>query len=70
MSTWSIEPLDDGRYGLVLTQGKSSRTVFLAFSGGDAAEFLAMAEVYALMRMGAPVEAFAQPKPKKTRRKA
>ncbi len=72
MSNWSIETLDDGRYGLVLTQGKQSRTVFLAFQMGDAAEFLAMAEVYALVRSGAPVEAFAKftEQPKKRSRRA
>ena len=69
MSGWSIEALPDGVYGLVLTKGQESRTVYQAFTAGDAAQFLAMAEIYELVQGGAPVEAFAKKKrnPRATR---
>lgn len=65
--TWSIERLEDG-YGLVETNGATSRTVYIAAKASDASRFLAMAEVYELLQSGAPVEAL--PKIKAKRRKA
>lgn len=55
---WSIERLASGEYGLVKTMGQESRTVFIASKASDAADFLAMAETYALLQAGTPVEVF------------
>lgn len=65
---WSIEDLEEGRYGIVLTQGQKSRTVFMAFQAGDAAELLQVLETHALLKGGAPVEIFSQPKPRRGRK--
>lgn len=56
--TWSIEPLEGGQYGIVKTEGRTSRTVYLATCYGDAAQLLVMAEVYDLVSPGVPVELF------------
>lgn len=56
--TWSIEPLDGGQYGIVKTEGRTSRTVYLATCYGDAAQLLVMAETYDLVSPGVPVEVF------------
>ena len=64
MSVWSVEELSEGSYGLALTDGKKSRTVYQTFTSKDAQNFLEMAEVYALVKKGAPVEAFKVEKPK------
>ena len=47
MSVWSVEELSEGSYGLALTDGKKSRTVYQTFTSKDAQNFLEMAEVYA-----------------------
>jgi hypothetical protein len=64
--TWSIERLENG-WGLVQTNGQNSRTVYVASKAKDAADFLAMAEVYELVKGGAPVEALVKPAKRRTR---
>lgn len=56
--TWSIEDLQGDGYGLVETVGRKSRTVYIATDHADAMRFMEMAEVYELVKSGAPVEAF------------
>lgn len=67
MAGWSIDSEEEGVYCLVHTRGRSSRTVYTAFTLGDAEKLLAAMELTDLMSAGAPVEAFARA-PKKTRR--
>lgn len=69
--SWSIEDLQGEGYGLVETVGKTSRTVYTTTNAADAQRFLAMAEIYELVKCGAPVEAFKKsitPKPKGRRK--
>ena len=54
--TWSIERLEDS-WGIVQTNGNTSRTVYIASKAKDAHDFIVMAEVYELVKGGAPVEA-------------
>lgn len=67
--SWSIEDLQGEGYGLVETVGKTSRTVYIASDAADAQRFLAMAEIYELVKCGAPVEAFAKKQGRRPGRK-
>lgn len=70
MTNWSIENLDNGEYGLVVTEGKQSRTAFLAFRYSDALAFVSAMETVALLGRGMPVEAFkVEPEAKPARKK-
>lgn len=65
---WTIEDVGEGIYGLVLTCGKTSRTVFQASTARDAHLFLEMAEVYDLLHSGVASETLFATKPKRTRK--
>ena len=67
---WTIEVIDEDNYGIVLTHGRNSKTIYYANSSKSADDLVEALEFWELFKAGVPHELVKpKPKPRTTTRK-